>query len=137
MHMPHNLVGDNPVILQHVVIVRAHRNGNSFRYREELRELVVGNVVELFAVRFRDHELWLLALPRQGEERAYGVAPGKRLDVEEGEYFAAFEELGVLVGGRGDRDREGTLKDGSSPLMMRQKMQAEVIVGLVMVDGDG
>lgn len=85
MNMIHKLMRNPSIILQNVVILNAHSFRNLFRSRQQLRQFVIRNIVELCTVGFRDNER---------------VPPRQRLDVEEGENLRGFEKL-VLVGEKG------------------------------------
>jgi hypothetical protein len=51
------LVRDPSIVLQNVVVLDALRNRNTLRHRQDLGELVIGDVVELRAVVLGDDEL--------------------------------------------------------------------------------
>jgi hypothetical protein len=57
MHVINNLMRNATIVLQDVVVLDVLRNGDFLCYSEDLRELVVGNVVEFCAVVLRDDEL--------------------------------------------------------------------------------
>lgn len=75
------LVRDLPVILQHIVVLRAGRLHQLLHNWQDLGKLVVRDICKFLAVGFWDNE---------------GVTARERLDVEEGEDFVGFVEL---VGG--------------------------------------
>lgn len=53
------LMGNFPIILQNVIVLRTHRDRNPLRYWKELSELDIWNLVEFFGVCFRDHKLYI------------------------------------------------------------------------------
>lgn len=57
MHMINLLMRNSSIILQNVIVLRAHRDRNLLRYRKEFSEFGVWNLMEFFGVCLRDHEL--------------------------------------------------------------------------------
>ena len=57
LYMVDNLVREAPVVLKDVVVLRPQRSRNLLRGRQNLRELVIGDIGELRAVVFRNHQL--------------------------------------------------------------------------------
>jgi hypothetical protein len=55
--MVYHLMRNPSIILQDIVILQSLRNGDLLRDGEHLGQLVVGDVVQLCAVVFGDHEL--------------------------------------------------------------------------------
>jgi hypothetical protein len=53
----HNLMGHTTIVLQDIVVLSVHRLGNLLRDRQDLCELVVGDIVEFCAVVFGNNEL--------------------------------------------------------------------------------
>lgn len=73
MHMVHHLVRNPSVVLQNIVILYTLRLCNLLSYGEDFGELVIGDVMQLCAVKFRDDELE----SRQLEEIEVSVCMGK------------------------------------------------------------
>lgn len=57
MHMINHLVRNSPIILQNVVVLCTDCECDPLRYREELGEFSIWNVVQFYGMCFRDHEL--------------------------------------------------------------------------------
>jgi hypothetical protein len=53
----HDLMSHTSIVLQNVVVLSIHRLSDLLCDREDLGELVVGDIVEFCAVVFRDDEL--------------------------------------------------------------------------------
>ncbi len=105
MHMIHNLMRNPSVVLQDVVVLDVLRHSNALRDGQDFGELVVGYVVELCAMVFRDDQLVgaLASInecpPQRRMERmrgnwdTYRVAFAQWADVKESKCLLTLEDL--------------------------------------------
>lgn len=59
MHMANFLMGNSSIILQNIVVLRTHSEGEFLGDREELSEFGVWDIMEFFGMGLRDYELYL------------------------------------------------------------------------------
>jgi hypothetical protein len=98
-YMVDHLMSRPSIILQTIPVLRTRRLREFLDYRQDLAQLVVGDVSELCAVVFGDHELYDHTIsPAPGSPVGISVgthcmASAERLDVEESEDGGGLKQL--------------------------------------------